>query len=296
MITNEAELSEKLLSTEKKKRIFFVLALLFGAAFTIALIVADEDSYIPVLLLIPPLIFGSLYAWHWYQLTVFISNNVTRCVLASTFELIEFDADDCIKSELLRKAMTTFKWHNCIGFNYIKAKHRGVEFMFSDIELSTNDFLTTGRTRDDRTVEFVGQYLVITLSREINPPVIVTEPFIANIFPRFPSDMDFIETENTVFNDRFWIISADAHTAFLVLTPHFMEFILSAREIADDRKHMCFNGRQIHILIDTGRFSFEPCSKAKDIPAHRASIQREVDTIKAIIDEFMLNRRLFDAQ
>jgi len=97
--------------------------------------------------------------------------------------------------------------------------------------------------------------------------------------------------ENVAFNEQFNVLTEDPHTAFYILTPQFMEIILSARERAYDKKHMCFTGEHLHIAIDTESDFFEA---RRSVVALKARVQNEIDYIKNIIDEFLLNERLFN--
>ena len=66
-----------------------------------------------------------------------------------------------------------------------------------------------------------------------------------------------METENLAFNEQFQILTNDAHSAFYTLTPHFMEHILSADNMANGRTMLCFDEDRVHIAIDNNRDSFE---------------------------------------
>jgi hypothetical protein len=106
---------------------------------------------------------------------------------------------------------------------------------------------------------------------------------------------DDVDTENEAFNAKFEILTSDPHTAFYVLTPHFMEAIVAADERANARTYLCFMGSKIHIAVDTGRDSFEAKRGAdiKNLPALRERIKGEVKYITEIADELLQNKYLF---
>jgi hypothetical protein len=144
-------------------------------------------------------------------------------------------------------------------------------------------------SRNDVTV-FKGQWLIINLNKEVKPPLFVSELKV-RVFKKSQAN---VQTENEEFNKKFNIKTDDESTAFNILTPRFMEFILTAEEIIKGKKHLCFKGSQVFIVIETGKDSLEPGREAKDVMQLRARIQDEMAYIKSIIDELLLNKHLFD--
>jgi predicted protein tyrosine phosphatase len=102
-----------------------------------------------------------------------------------------------------------------------------------------------------------------------------------------------VQTENAAFNNQFMVFTEDPQKAFYVLTPHFMEFIMSFKQFTGNKIHLCFNGFMAYVAVSTGRASFAPYQEEHDIAELRRRMQREVDFIKRVIDGFLQNERLF---
>lgn len=66
-----------------------------------------------------------------------------------------------------------------------------------------------------------------------------------------------LETENIEFNEKFQILTKDPQSGFLLLTPNFMEYILSTDKNANGQIYLCFQGDKVHIAIKNNRNSFE---------------------------------------
>jgi hypothetical protein len=262
--------------------------------------ISETAYYVPAIIYALCFLMGNSYNKRQKESEIKITrllneSDLVRRELENIFEMIEYDPENHIDDELLWEAQMNLQrnMHYHVGRDYFKAKYKGVEFMFSNVQIL---FEVKGGDRDDTTVIlFEGKWLTLSLKREINPPVIVSDQSILNnrkIFNSRPR----VQTESAAFNNQFVIFAEDAQTAFMVLTPHFMEFIMSAREVADGKKHICFTGSRIHIAVSSDRFAFEPCKNVKDLPSFREKIQGDAAYIKAVIDEFLLNERLFDAK
>ncbi|NLA87235.1 MAG: DUF3137 domain-containing protein [Clostridiales bacterium] len=93
-----------------------------------------------------------------------------------------------------------------------------------------------------------------------------------------------VETENINFSKKFQILTGDPHTAFYILTPHFMEYILSLDQRANGQTYMSFVGERVYIAVNTGRDSFKASRGAMNASALQERIKSEVRYITDIID------------
>lgn len=194
------------------------------------------------------------------------------------------------------------------GNDHITGKYQGCEIELCDAKVTK----VTKRTeedddgketeREDSSTVFRGLWMICKLEKPLPATVRVREraertPFsplkkIAGERVRAKSD---VETENQTFNEQFQILTNDPHSAFYVLTPHFMEHILSADKKAAGRTMLCFSGSRVHIAVHTGKDSFEikKSSDSADLPALKQRIQGEVQYITGILDELFRNESLF---
>ena len=121
----------------------------------------------------------------------------------------------------------------------------------------------------------------------------------ATIYLRESSDKGNVETENLAFNNKYKIDTDDPHYMFYVLTPHFMEYILSADESVNGRTYFYFAGDIVHIGMDTRRDPFEiPSSTAakSDPSIARELVKSEMKYFTDILDQLFLNKYLFETE
>jgi len=255
--------------------------------------------FVPIILLV---IFVAQNRGAWRKVDLLARDGrLLREVLNDSFEVIEYDRHRLIEDDLLREGQFNYLWYTRFSRDYLRARYRGVDFIFADVELSIIQLQMRSRSSFSTPVTlFQGPWLVITSQKEINPAVVVSQKKSRKARKgEFPGTKPLktksdVQMENPAFQEKFWTFSDDQVIPYRVLTPHFMEFILSAGEVADGATHLCFTGDHVHVAIHTGRKFFSLCTKAKDFPTFRANIEKEVNYIKAIIDELLLNEQLFE--
>jgi hypothetical protein len=233
--------------------------------------------------------FGMKANQYRQRLKLTISDNVVRGVLTDKFEVRQY-APSCHLSQIkLKESGLIPSWNVIRGSDLVVGTYKGVSFSFSDIELIRES--GSGKNRS-RTTVFKGQWLIFDTVREVPLGVMLRERDRDN--RKAKSD---IETENIEFNRRFVITCHDPHTAFFILTPHFMEYIIKADNRAQARTFINISGRSVHVALHNGRDLFEPDGKkiftVNSIATLRMQMRWDVNYIAGIIDEFLLNETLF---
>ena len=95
---------------------------------------------------------------------------------------------------------------------------------------------------------------------------------------------------------KFHIETSNPVSAFIILTPHFMEIIVDADRQAQGKTYMCFNEKQVHIALDNGRDLFEVVERkevVQDISALRERHLSEIKYLTDIMDLILGNEKLF---
>jgi len=289
----EAELTKKLQSSFVKRKVFKILFILsiplsptlfFLIGFTFRTELGAFADWSIAVGILPIFFFAFMMDRYKDNKKALVNaSNIVHDMLAENFDLITYQPDQFFDAEQLQESQLT-GWNTYHGSDYFKAEYRGVKFSFSDINLRL--IANAGRHQTEAFI-FTGQWMIIDLNKPVKSPVIVSELRSKSTL----SALSEVQMENVAFNEQFSALTEDPHTAFYVLTPQFMENILSAREHAYGKKHMCFTRDRVHVAIDTGCDFFEA---RKNISALKARVQSEIDYIKNIIDEFLLNERLFN--
>jgi len=220
-----------------------------------------------------------------------IGENVLHGMLAENFELIEYDPDKSIEKGLLQDARIGY-WNSSAGSDFFRAKYGAVYFTFSDVRLSEG----RGKAaQGNQGVIYRGQWLILNIDKEI-PSWLVVSDVLQRDRQDGQAHRPKVQINNEDFDKKFTVRTRDPDTAFNILTPHFMELIMSARAVAGCGMHICFVDKHLHIGINTGKNSFAPCKKAPNIPELREKVQQEIGLVKAILDEFLLNEWLFEPE
>lgn len=225
------------------------------------------------------------------ELKQFISEHITLNLLKSVFDIEVFDYKRYIPEERIKSIGLLRSWNRCDGNNYVKGRYKGYSVEFSYVLLE--DVSTTtdadGHTQENVTKIFEGPMLFLSHERTLRAPLILRErQFLLN---RGGSN---IQTENLAFNKQFQIKCEDGHTAFLLLTPHFMEFITAMDEQAHGTTYLYFDSGVVHIAVHNNSKLFTASANdARDINLLRSKQNKDISYLTDILDEIMRNEYLF---
>jgi hypothetical protein len=262
--------------------------------------ITQSASYdFPVMLVIIPLfiVFGIL-ALVFNQLNEkikkLVSDNITLAVLREAFPDVKYYYKGHIDRGIIESSRLIPGWEKCTGSDYVEAEYRGVNIRFSDIKL-------THEVEDDdgkKTVtDFEGQWVMCRMAKTLPAQVWLTEK--GRTLKLFGNSAD-VETENAEFNKKYQIRADDPHTAFYVLTPHFMEYIVQMDERAGGRTYMWFAGDYAHVAIHNKRNLFEDFDasiggmlKPTSYDSLRGRFKQDIRYITGIVDELLQNDYLF---
>ena len=148
--------------------------------------------------------------------------------------------------------------YNCAeGNDYVKAVYKGLNIAFCNIVLSQEDnwYNEEMQVWENKKREvFRGQWLVCDLGRELSAQVSL---FPRTGFARLIGE-ETIKTGNEIFDKRFTVWSDDRDRVFHILTPHAIEYILSAAQISGGKLYMSFlKEGKVHIAVESDRDFFE---------------------------------------
>lgn len=226
------------------------------------------------------------------ELKAFLSEHVTRLILEEAFEVDEYMHKGSISENTIKSAELFEGWNTYTGNDYVRGKYKGHDIQFCDVHLE--NVSEDSEYGEQRSTIFRGPWIILEHVRDFPSPVRVRErSFLRRrwIFQK----RNEIKTENAAFNKQFQILARDGHTAFLILTPHFMEFLISADEKAKGDTLICFDGSSICIAIHNDKDSFGASGKMlKDVAKIRESHKNDLKYLTDILDELMQNDYLFN--
>jgi hypothetical protein len=295
---DDSELSVRIngLHGQAKSNLHIAMFLAIGA-FALAWILGPFLGAAVFLFIVPGFLaagyFGLRYGRYAAEAKMLLANNVTRGILSEMFEECIYSAKHGLTEELLKEAKLYANWDRVSGSDLVCAKYKGHSFSFSDVHLEKQSNDDDGMTNYN--TMFKGQWMICDLAREMPSMLRLRENFQYKKDGKREEGKSDIQTENEAFNNHFQIITSDPHTAFLILTPHFMDYIVSADAAADARIYMSFVGNHLHILCETWKDSFELDNRETqvDVDRLRERMRGELTYIVSIFDELLQNEYLF---
>lgn len=226
------------------------------------------------------------------KLKTLLGQSITMPVLQEIFEVHEYLPDKGIDERIIYAADLVESWDRYSGSDLLRGKYRGLNILYSDIHLEREEIDTDseGSTTTHYVTVFRGQWMICDFHKQLPATLHLKAKGRSQLF-KPKSD---IETENAAFNKRYQIKTRDGHTAFYVLTPHFMEYIMQAGEIANAPTSFCFSGSQVHIAIDSRHDSLElKRVKLDSVDKIRNKFRNELKYVTNILDLLLLNENIY---
>lgn len=222
----------------------------------------------------------------------FISENITHDLLAEIFEIDEYNHEGSVSLDGVRASRLIDNWENCDSAgDLMRGKYKGRGIAFSDMHLVRSEL--ESRSEDADTVKvtvFKGIWIFLEQDRDVTSYLKVRDRLSTEVGSVVSSS---IQTENMDFNSRFQIRSDDDHSAFLILTPHFMERLKKASLSAYGHINVCFYRNTTCIAISNYRNTFTSSQKDKSVEEIRAGQRAEIRYVTNILDEFLKNDYLY---
>lgn len=237
-------------------------------------------------------------AVHKRRLKQAVGRYLVRGVLEEFFELDSYDVKQHIPEAVIRSAGMVGGWKNARGSDYVRGSYKTLGIEFCDVELYyvDNNKDKNGRNHEKEVRVFKGPWLICDFHAKLPARLLVRENSRKLLGGAYQKDRSDLDTESEAFNTRYEIRTEDPHTAFYILTPHFMERLQEIDDQAGGRLFLLFEEGRVQIAIDNGHDSFEISSRAaefKNLDALRGRFRSEICYLTDIIDELMENETLF---
>lgn len=289
-------IQRKMLAAFYKRWVMFIAGILL-VAFPIVTIIMEGEMYLPDLL--PHLLAGALGILliifaagtmrRTKQLTALIAETVIREAFGPD---CQYDAFGHIPDEYIAATGFVDAYEQVDGSDLVRGHYRGVPILFSDVRLTRIDREYNSETKkyEEQEVDlFKGCWLVADFDRELAAaPLTVLER---------RSGGGSIPMESETFNRQFSVFCADAHTAFYVLTPHFMERLVAVDKTVNGKSYFYFEKNRLQIAVETKRDLFEAGAfKAPKADALRERFRRELEPLTTALDEILRHERLFGSR
>ena len=233
----------------------------------------------------------------------YLGKNVAEDVLREYIDLISYDPNEYISMDII-KDMSILPSHNRrSGSDLIRGTYRGIPVSLCDLLLQ--QVTSTGKSTTVVTV-FRGQFLSCRLKKNLGGYVEIQKRTMGkaggflkrlrNLGTSVSHGRHFesVETENEEFNRVFDIRAEDPMTAFLVLTPQFMEKLLFVNR--QYSTNFCFAGDTLYMAVRSSEDRFEPKGSFRtmdDIDCYRSQIRNDLTATLSLLDVLLNNDHLF---
>lgn len=206
-------------------------------------------------------------------------------VLKSMFGEVHYYPERGFTSEEFQAARL-IKWRTDFRYrseDLIEGVHRGVVFRQADVKITH----TTGSGKNRRTVVDVnGRIWEFDCPRQVSSNVLIVKDYT---HAALEYGLNKIEMEDVDFNKKFDVYAEDEHSAFYVLTPHFMEYVKSLHR-QDNAVYIGFDGEKLYFMQSGKGGIFEPSDSKVDVHNEIEKAKQELQVIDKIIDVLQIDR------
>ena len=180
--------------------------------------------------------------------------------------------------------------------DYISGKYKDINFSQSDIHIEEEEEEedSEGNKETYWVTIFLGRWMIFDFNKPFKSNVqIITDGFAPAGYEG-GEGYDEVSMEESEFNKKFSVYAQDAHEAFYILTPHFMEKLKRINEKLGKYMMFCFIDNKLHIALYNDKDSFEPdIFKEINVKEEEEKISNEITIITDLIDDLRLDNDLF---
>ena len=290
--------SEQLENELKSRKTKSVLAriLTYGCGLLMILLFFMKSYVIAVICLVLTFVGAYQMSKQDGAIKKLLGDNVVKSLIDDVFDSAEYDPFKHIDGAKLKNAgmVFPFEYDSVKGSDYIKGSYNGLDVELSDIELTKVDSIydeTTQQWKEEEHRVFKGQWLICDFGKELSGEIHISDGAKKL---RKQHKNDSVEMENTAFNDKFLVTSADAYESYYILTPHMMEYILTMADKSGGDFYMAFlRGGKLHIAVKTERDFFELGKTKTNIDELRQKFREELKWFTDIIDVLRVEDTLY---
>ncbi len=211
--------------------------------------------------------------------------------LNSIFENASYSSNDRISAQAIKDTgiLARRSYNRDKGEDFISGQYNGINFCQSDVCLQ--QVTSNGKSTTVTTI-FDGRWMVFDFDKKFKTNMVVYE---RNMLLAPAKSYNDVVTESKLFNDKFLVKSESELYAFYILTPHYMEKLLSFEANHKGDFFFLFKDNQLHIGINKISDTFKtPKMKEVNIKSVIQSWLDDMNLVKQIIDDFEIEDKAFE--
>lgn len=174
--------------------------------------------------------------------------------------------------------------------DFLSGSMDGVQFISSDVKLEERHVeRTENGTREYYETYFLGRVFRFEFNKSFDGYLQVLEKGSPVIKRKYNK----VKLESIVFNKKFRTFATSEHSAFYVLTPHFMEALMNFEKNNKGRISFSFIDNHLFIGINNFKDTFELKMFRKLDESVFDEFKKDLFVIKEVISELRLNNNIF---
>ncbi len=219
--------------------------------------------------------------------------------LSQIFEKLNYLPDKGLNEEVISDTKMMNMGDLYSSNDYFEAEYKGIRVKQADVTIEEKRETTDsdGHTQTHYINIFRGKWMIFDFNKTFNFNIQVCQKEFTNSkIPYWGEQKNYqkVTMEDEEFNKMFSVYAQDAHEAFYILTPQFMEKIKKLVSNIKGTILLCFIDHELHIGLDNNEDSFEydiykPIEEGKI----KEKLISEIKVITDFIEELNLDDNLF---
>lgn len=251
----------------------------------------------PIILVLDLVVYVIVYSFIKKSYSKQVKEKILVEELRKEFDNVSYDCDHGFSREQLADTELMSMGNRFSSNDYISGYYKGVSFEQSDVLIQQHT--QSGKSSHTVTL-FQGRWIVYSFNKRFTGYLQVRSNenrVFRNGKPvRFFSDRPDtrkIQLESEEFNQAFNIYASDEHEAYYILTPHFMEKMLSLVRETEGNVVFGFIDQQLHVTIYNNKDAFEPALFSPLDETYIQEIHQDIQLIKSIVDELAIDHDIY---
>lgn len=215
----------------------------------------------------------------------------------AVFDGVVYHKDRGLDKEVIKTTDMMMLGNRYHTNDYVMGHYKNVQFERADVLIQQH---TSNGKSSHTTTYFHGRWLIFEFNKKFNFDLqIISKGFYysqknSTFFTNREERRHKIETEDVNFNENFKVYAQDDHEAYYILTPVFMDVLKNMSAEMDGSFMLGFVDNLLHVAINTKRDAMEPSYFSSiDVYKVNKDVQREIDSIRNIIDGLDLDRAIY---
>jgi len=275
-------------SAAEKKVIIGAPILILGIV--LAILLGELGLYLGIPLFIGGAVYAGIGASGFSKLSKNFKNEVLTGLIDTFVEDGHFDPHQGLSQSQVYSTEFLKRADRFHSEDFLSGKMEGVEFVSSDVKLEERHVEhTKNGTRTYYETYFLGRIFIFDFNKPFDGYLQVLE----HGRPKKNRGYNKVKLESVQFNKKFKTFTTSDHSAFYVLTPHFMEALMSFEQKNKGSVSFSFIDNYLYIGVNNFKDTFELQMFRKLDESVFEEFKRDLLVIQDVVKELRLNNNIF---